>query len=306
MTRLTMSNLGILQRAIDAIEAGDKAAGKRLLAQVLRADPHNAQAWLWMSELVETNAQRRDCLLRASANGARMSSGQASAGSEGRSGRSAVDRESQATRAGLARPREIDEHQAPRSRPKAPTGRQTRPYAFPQEPSSASVTPPHARPLAVIAEARTLPDTQATPSIKGRPDGPLERVPLSEAQRKRGYRNIMLAGAMILTMVCGLVLLLVITTTLVPRARERMKPAPDPVLYMATLWCPSCAQSDSPIALWERPGDEASRGDKVGELPHDTLVSVLAEKWSQDGERAYLEVTAQAQQGWVSETLIKR
>jgi Tol biopolymer transport system component len=54
----------LLQQAIDAIRRGDKAAGQRLLAQVLRADPRSETAWLWMSQIVETDAQRLDCLRR--------------------------------------------------------------------------------------------------------------------------------------------------------------------------------------------------------------------------------------------------
>ena len=38
-----------LQRAIAAIRSGDKETGQRLLAQVIRNDPHNENAWLWMS-----------------------------------------------------------------------------------------------------------------------------------------------------------------------------------------------------------------------------------------------------------------
>ena len=51
-----------LQQAIAAIKSGDKANGKRLLAQALQKDPDNTQAWLWMSGVVETDAQRADCL----------------------------------------------------------------------------------------------------------------------------------------------------------------------------------------------------------------------------------------------------
>jgi hypothetical protein len=53
-----------LDEAIEAIQYGDRAAGKRLLARALQANPHNVQAWLWMSEVADTDAQRRDCLER--------------------------------------------------------------------------------------------------------------------------------------------------------------------------------------------------------------------------------------------------
>jgi hypothetical protein len=54
-----------LEQAIQAIQYGDRAAGKRLLAQALHANPQNVQAWLWMSEVAETDAQRREYLERA-------------------------------------------------------------------------------------------------------------------------------------------------------------------------------------------------------------------------------------------------
>ena len=54
----------LLQQAVDAIRRGDKVTGQRLLAQVLRADPRGETAWLWMSQIVETDAQRLDCMRR--------------------------------------------------------------------------------------------------------------------------------------------------------------------------------------------------------------------------------------------------
>jgi hypothetical protein len=58
------TNHHTLHQAIQAIQYGDRAAGKRLLAQVLHADPRNVQAWLWMSEIADSNEQRRECLDR--------------------------------------------------------------------------------------------------------------------------------------------------------------------------------------------------------------------------------------------------
>jgi len=54
-----------LSRAVSAIRQGDRATGRRLLAGVLRADPSHELAWLWMSSVVDTDTQRRDCLQRA-------------------------------------------------------------------------------------------------------------------------------------------------------------------------------------------------------------------------------------------------
>ncbi len=54
-----------LQQAIAAIKSGDKPAGKRLLAAALQENPHEEAAWIWMSAVVDSDAQRRDCLTRA-------------------------------------------------------------------------------------------------------------------------------------------------------------------------------------------------------------------------------------------------
>jgi tricorn protease-like protein len=54
----------LLQTAIQAIKSGDRATGQRLLAEALRADPGNEQAWLWMSGVVDSDEQRQQCLKR--------------------------------------------------------------------------------------------------------------------------------------------------------------------------------------------------------------------------------------------------
>jgi hypothetical protein len=56
--------LHALQRAIAAIRAGDKTGGQRLLAEVIRNDPRNEAAWLWMSAALDSDEQRRTCLER--------------------------------------------------------------------------------------------------------------------------------------------------------------------------------------------------------------------------------------------------
>jgi hypothetical protein len=55
----------ILTDAVTAIRSGDKARGRTLLAQVLRIDPRNETAWLWMASVAETPERRRECLERA-------------------------------------------------------------------------------------------------------------------------------------------------------------------------------------------------------------------------------------------------
>jgi hypothetical protein len=51
-----------LSQAIAAVQAGDRKNGRRLLAEILQADPRNESAWLWLSQIVETEERRRECL----------------------------------------------------------------------------------------------------------------------------------------------------------------------------------------------------------------------------------------------------
>ena len=51
-----------LQEAISTIRAGDKVQGKKLLIEVLHAEPKNETAWLWMSAVVADINQRQECL----------------------------------------------------------------------------------------------------------------------------------------------------------------------------------------------------------------------------------------------------
>lgn len=60
-----MSEQWLLQQAIAAARAGRKAEARQLLDQILQANPYNEQAWLWMSGVVETNAERVGCLQQA-------------------------------------------------------------------------------------------------------------------------------------------------------------------------------------------------------------------------------------------------
>ena len=48
----------LLQRAIDAIQSGDKATGQKLLGQVLKLDRNNEQAWLWLTQTDITHQQK--------------------------------------------------------------------------------------------------------------------------------------------------------------------------------------------------------------------------------------------------------
>jgi hypothetical protein len=52
----------LLNQGIAAVKEGRKDKARRLLAQALEQDEHNEMAWLWMSGVVETDAERRICL----------------------------------------------------------------------------------------------------------------------------------------------------------------------------------------------------------------------------------------------------
>lgn len=58
------STEALLDQAIAAAGAGNHRNALALLAQVVELDPRNERAWLWLAELVETDAQRIDCLER--------------------------------------------------------------------------------------------------------------------------------------------------------------------------------------------------------------------------------------------------
>lgn len=60
-----MSQQSLLQQAIAAIRSGHMIEGQELLEQILKADPHHEGAWLWMSAVVKTDAERIECLQRA-------------------------------------------------------------------------------------------------------------------------------------------------------------------------------------------------------------------------------------------------
>jgi len=51
-----------LKQAITLIRSGNKAGGGQILAQILKTDPKNEPAWLWMSQTVKTRQQQQDCL----------------------------------------------------------------------------------------------------------------------------------------------------------------------------------------------------------------------------------------------------
>lgn len=51
-----------LQQAIAAIKAGDKETGRRLLAEIIKNEPTNENALLWMTQILDSKKNRIKCL----------------------------------------------------------------------------------------------------------------------------------------------------------------------------------------------------------------------------------------------------
>jgi hypothetical protein len=55
-----------LSSAIDAIQRGDLGEGRATLSWVVREDPDNRLAWVWLAACVDDESARDDCYKRAS------------------------------------------------------------------------------------------------------------------------------------------------------------------------------------------------------------------------------------------------
>ncbi len=53
-----------LRAGIEAVRSGDRSGGRRLLESVVRAEPDNEVAWIWLASCMTTVADRRACLQR--------------------------------------------------------------------------------------------------------------------------------------------------------------------------------------------------------------------------------------------------
>ena len=276
---MAMTDEEAVRHAAQAIQAGDRQGGKELLRALVQANPRNAQAWLLLSSVVDSEQEQRECLLRTLA----------------------IEPENSVAQAELDWLNiQLEDGPSPPPAEQAADGPLRERLRQPASPT-ASVIGPSAVSSASLSEI----DMPSRPPWQ-RPGGPSERHALEESARTRGIRNIMLAGAMVLTLICGLTLLVLTIVRVVPQMQERMRPTPEAVLYTATLWCPACVSTKGTIILWEQIGDGTSRGAKVGELLHNTPVSVLAEGWSEAEQRIYLKVAAQGLEGWVSDSFVRR
>lgn len=54
-----------LDRAIEFIKIGEKSKARKLLREILKSDPRNEEAWIWMSGILDDVKQRRLCLNNA-------------------------------------------------------------------------------------------------------------------------------------------------------------------------------------------------------------------------------------------------
>jgi hypothetical protein len=54
----------LLDQSIDAYKDGDKEISSKILAKVIQLDPNNERAWLWISGIVSSDAERLFCIKR--------------------------------------------------------------------------------------------------------------------------------------------------------------------------------------------------------------------------------------------------
>ncbi len=54
----------LLEQGINAAKRGDRATGRKLLTQVIEADPANELAWIWLASCVNSLQDRKECLER--------------------------------------------------------------------------------------------------------------------------------------------------------------------------------------------------------------------------------------------------
>jgi hypothetical protein len=63
MQGITPNHADLLtQQGIAALQSNDKPRAYEMLGQAVQIEPHNEQAWLWLSGAVATDAERRYCL----------------------------------------------------------------------------------------------------------------------------------------------------------------------------------------------------------------------------------------------------
>jgi Tol biopolymer transport system component len=55
----------LLRTGIETAQSGNKAIARRIFEQVVAQDPQNELGWVWLASVVDSTAERRDCLQKA-------------------------------------------------------------------------------------------------------------------------------------------------------------------------------------------------------------------------------------------------
>lgn len=202
-----------LERARYAIQTGSKSTARQLLADVLRTNPRNVEAWLLMSSAVRDRDKQRECLLRVLA----------------------LDPDNAAAKAGLDWVQNLAAG--------VPSDDVTDVAGLPGEPAR-QPAPDTPRPPSSVTTLTRSPAQVLTPPARPTPTGPDERL------RRTGQRNVMLAGALILSLLCGLLLLTITLTEIVPRARPCPAPTLSPSSHTVQLSYPTSGEARRSVARW--------------------------------------------------------
>ena len=158
-----------LQAGIAAARQGNRAEARAWLQEAIRLDAANEQAWLWLSTVVETDAEHRLCLERALAINPQNETTRARLEDIARSGRGSagrvpIERLSPRPAQDRARPVAPVRPRPPVVSPAGPT---------PSEPRPARRLPPHLvspEPPASQPNADHVPSVPSTPGKSVPPD----------------------------------------------------------------------------------------------------------------------------------------
>jgi hypothetical protein len=159
-----------LQAGITAAREGRRAEARALLQQALQANPRSEQGWLWMSAVVETDAERSICLERVLT----------------------INPHNQTARVGLEKlranssPDHGDENYLPVSRPTPPQGgspaREHRQAPGAQMPVNPVPRPPSPHTMPTLGMSPVTPDSRPIQPLAPQPDPDDELAQLRAAQ----------------------------------------------------------------------------------------------------------------------------
>ncbi|MBN1995276.1 MAG: DUF3592 domain-containing protein [Anaerolineae bacterium] len=179
-----------LQQAITLIKAGDKQNGQRLLAEILRADPKNENAWLWMSSVVATDEQCRHCLNQVLA----------------------LNPNNQLAHTGLAKlqQKQAGSSRPPQTAPLPPASPPSQPPpaspASPARPASANVPEPSGQP-APLRRLEPAPEPKSRIKYLGDPPdttAPVQEKKPAQPPKKPSLKTWVIALLLVVGGMCGL------------------------------------------------------------------------------------------------------